>query len=541
MSRALQPEPPADPTTTALEDHAGEDDSGEGDARTVRSTTPPAADRAGGGAQHLRKPYVLVPAVVVVAVVVGLGMGALGDPGTPSSPTSQVATVTRGSMSETVSAEGTVAAAQTDDLSFSSSGTVTAVDVKAGDEVKAGQVLATIDSAALGADVAAAQSSLAQAQAQLDDDRSSGASAQRVAADEASLTAANDQLTSAQSALDGASLVATFDGVVSQVNVTAGEQLASGGTGGTSATGSGTGSGSSSASNGSQSNGGNGSNNGNGGNGRTSGSTGSSSSNSSSSNSSSSNSSSSSQPDVQVVSKDSYVVQLPVASADVGSVKVGQAATLTVTASSSTGGFGGGRFPTGLFPGAGGGNRQGGNSGTGGNGQGGNRQGANGQGSTTQRGSGQGGSGAASSSASATGKVTDVAQVATATSGVAQYPVTVTFTAGSHDIFVGSTVTGAIETSTRNNVLQVPARAVTTTNGASTVEVRHDGGTENRTVKTGLTANGMVEITDGLKEGEQVVINLPTAFGGSGGGATPGGGNRPTVVSPGGSTSGNTP
>src|SRR5205823_1956734 len=200
MSRALQPEPPADPTTTALEDHAGEDDSGEGDARTVRSTTPPAADRAGGGAQHLRKPYVLVPAVVVVAVVVGLGMGALGDPGTPSSPTSQVATVTRGSMSETVSAEGTVAAAQTDDLSFSSSGTVTAVDVKAGDEVKAGQVLATIDSAALGADVAAAQSSLAQAQAQLDDDRSSGASAQRVAADEASLTAANDQLTSAQSA-----------------------------------------------------------------------------------------------------------------------------------------------------------------------------------------------------------------------------------------------------------------------------------------------------------------------------------------------------
>jgi multidrug efflux pump subunit AcrA (membrane-fusion protein) len=531
MSRALQPEP-ADPATTAPDD---DDDAGEDDARTAPATTPPAADRARGRAQHLRKPYVLVPALVVVAVVVGLGMGALGDGGTVSSPTSQVATATRGSMSETVGAEGTVAAAQTNDLSFSSSGTVTAVDVKAGDEVKAGQVLATIDSATLGADVAAAQSSLAQAQAQLGDDQSSGASAQRVAADEASLAAANDQLTSAQSALNGASLVATFDGVVSQVNVTAGEQLASGGTGGTSATGSGTGSGSSSASNGSQSNGGNGSNSGNGGNGRTPGSTGS----SSSSNSSSSNSSSSSQPDVQVVSKDSYVVQLPVASADVDSVKVGQAATLTVTASSSSGGFaGGGRFPTGLFPGAGGSNGQRGN---GGNGQGGNRQGANGQGSTAQRGSGQGGSGAASSTASATGKVTDVAQVATATSGVAQYPVTIAFTAGSHQIFVGSTVTGAIETSTRNNVLQVPARAVTTTNGASTVKVRQDGRTQTRTVKTGLTANGMVEITDGLKEGDQVVIDLPAAFGGSGGGTAPGGGSRPSVVAPSGSTSGSTP
>jgi macrolide-specific efflux system membrane fusion protein len=239
------------------------------------------------------------------------------------------------------------------------------------------------------------------------------------------------------------------------------------------------------------------------------------------------------------VSKDSYVVQLPVASADVDSVKVGQAATLTVTASSSSGGSaGGGRFPTGVFPGAGGNNGQRGN---GGSGQGGNRQGANGQGSTAQRGSGQGGSGAASSTASATGKVTDVAQVATATSGVAQYPVTVTFTAGSHQIFVGSTVTGAIETSTRNNVLQVPARAVTTTNGASTVKVRHDGRTDTRTVKTGLTANGMVEITDGLKEGDQVVIDLPAAFGGSGGGTAPGGGNRPTVVAPSGSTSGSTP
>ena len=233
---------------------------------------------------------------------------------------------------------------------------------------------------------------------------------------------------------------------------------------------------------------------------------------------------------MQVVSKSSYVVQLPVASADVDAVKVGQNATLTVTASSSSGAFpGGGRFGGGFFPGAGGGN---------GNGQRGNGS-ANGQGGNGQGRTGQGGNGqAVTGAASATGTVTDVAQVATASSGVAQYPVTVAFTAGSHQIFVGSTVTGAIDTNTRDGVLQVPARAVTVTSGASTVTVRHNGRDETRTVKTGLTANGMVEITNGLKEGEQVVIQLPAGFRGQGAGSAVGGQNRPTGNGPAASSSG---
>ena len=149
-------------------------------------------------AGRLRKPYVLLPGVVAVAVVVGLGMGALGDPATTAAPTSQVATATRGPMTQTVSAEGTVAAAQTDNLSFGSSGTVTAVDVKAGDAVHAGQALATIDSAQLQANLASAQAAVAKAQAQLADDQSSGASADRLAVDEASVASSNDQLTNAQ-------------------------------------------------------------------------------------------------------------------------------------------------------------------------------------------------------------------------------------------------------------------------------------------------------------------------------------------------------
>ena len=75
---------------------------------------------------------------------------------------------TGGDMAKTVTAEGTVAAADTEELSFSSAGTVTAVNVKAGDTVKAGQVLAEIDSAELEAAVADADASLADAQAKLD-------------------------------------------------------------------------------------------------------------------------------------------------------------------------------------------------------------------------------------------------------------------------------------------------------------------------------------------------------------------------------------
>ena len=117
-------------------------------------------------------------------------------------------------MSTTVSAEGTVAAAQTDDLSFTSSGTVTAVNVKAGDTVTAGQVLATIDSAELQSAVTSAESNLASAKATLSDDQDAGASSAQITADEANVSSAQTSLTTAQNNLAGASLVATFDGTV---------------------------------------------------------------------------------------------------------------------------------------------------------------------------------------------------------------------------------------------------------------------------------------------------------------------------------------
>ena len=137
--------------------------------------------------------------------------------------------------------------------------------------------------------------------------------------------------------------------------------------------------------------------------------------------------------------------------------------------------------------------------------------------------------------ASVTGTVTTVGKVASATSGVAQYPVTVSFTTDDTGISIGTTVTGAISTSVVNDVLQIPLRAVTTTNGKSTVQVALDGKangrTETRTVQTGQSAGGMIVITSGLKEGDQVVVTtvVPTAVTQTGtntGNGFPGGGGN---------------
>ena len=115
-----------------------------------------------------------------------------------------------------------------------------------------------------------------------------------------------------------------------------------------------------------------------------------------------------------------------------------------------------------------------------------------------------------STGATATGIVTTVSSVADTSSGVAKYPVTVSFDADSSEFYVGATVSGDIATETRDNVLQVSSRAVTTANGVSTVTVATNGNDQRadreRTVTTGLTANGQTEITErppGRREGRR--------------------------------------
>ena len=136
-----------------------------------------------------------------------------------ATPTQQLstATVSRGSLQATISAAGTIAAHAQVTLQFQNSGQVKTVNVKVGDKVKAGQVLASLDTADLETAVASAQAGLDSAQAKLEVTRK-GPLASQIKAAEASLASAQaasraalakaahlgDQVTIEQNNLDNA-------------------------------------------------------------------------------------------------------------------------------------------------------------------------------------------------------------------------------------------------------------------------------------------------------------------------------------------------
>ena len=399
-----------------------------------------------------RRPVVVVPAaIVVIGGAVALGLRASGSNAANNSAATtneQLYTVQPTTMQQTVSATGTIEPAVTEDLSFTSAGTVTAVNVKAGQKVKKGAVLATIDSAALQSALQQANASYASAQAQLSDDEAAAASSEQIASDEANVAAQQANAAAALGDLAGASLTAPIAGTVATVNLTVGQVLSSSGSSGTDVTGTGGGSGRFPSSDGS---------------------------------------SDSSTAQIEVVSN-AFVVNLSVDTATVGKIKAGQSATVTPTTSSGSSG-GNSAFP---FPGGGGF--------TVGNFNGANRSANNGSSQTSAN---------TAVGAAATGKVTSVGAVASSSSGVATFPVVITVS-GTPDAFhAGASASAAIVYSQKADVLAVPVNAVTLTNGASYVTVSTNGQKSKRAVTTGVTANGQIEITSGLQSGEQVVVTLP--------------------------------
>ena len=106
-------------------------------------------------------------ALVVVAAGSAVGVAATGERG----PSRRVATVGLASVTETVESSGTITSSLKLTPSFSTSGTVKSVDVKVGDRVRKGQVLATLDTTSLEASVASAKAALASAKQQLEADK----------------------------------------------------------------------------------------------------------------------------------------------------------------------------------------------------------------------------------------------------------------------------------------------------------------------------------------------------------------------------------
>lgn len=172
----------------------------------------------------------VVAAVAVLLVCAG-GV-AWASNRAPAKATTKTAVITAslGSFKQQVSASGTFAPAHEADLSFPVSGVVTAVSVTVGQSVKAGQSVATLDSAALAAQVAQAQATVASDTARVA--ANTGSSSAQQAADQAALAAAQQQQTSAQASLAQATLVTPVAGTVASVSLTAGQQVTGAGSSG---------------------------------------------------------------------------------------------------------------------------------------------------------------------------------------------------------------------------------------------------------------------------------------------------------------------
>jgi HlyD family secretion protein len=130
----------------------------------------------------------IVLLVLVLVVAGAMALRAMNQPAA-AEDTPVVATVTRGSIEETVSATGNVGAQRQVALPFGSSGEIVEVLVEEGQVVEAGDPLARLDTASLEWQIAQGQASLETAQARL-------AQAQRPPSEE--------DLASAQAALDSA-------------------------------------------------------------------------------------------------------------------------------------------------------------------------------------------------------------------------------------------------------------------------------------------------------------------------------------------------
>lgn len=80
---------------------------------------------------------------------------------------------------------------------------------------------------------------------------------------------------------------------------------------------------------------------------------------------------------------------------------------------------------------------------------------------------------------------------------------------GAESLRVGAFARGTIEVA-HSEGLVLPVTAIADDGGAATVQVVKDGVVDTRQVKTGLTDAGLVEVTDGLAEGELVVSKAGT-------------------------------
>jgi macrolide-specific efflux system membrane fusion protein len=186
---------------------------------------------SGKGLLTKRRSLTAAVALVVVAGGTGIWFATRSSAAGPSiTTTNKTESVATGTITQTVSSTGTVEPASQANLSFAVSGTVTGVNVTAGQTVTVGQSLATVDPTTLAASLALAQATVSSDESKLATDQAAAASASQVASDQANVVSSQAQLTSAQASLADATLTSTIAGTVASVNLSVGQQVSGTGT-----------------------------------------------------------------------------------------------------------------------------------------------------------------------------------------------------------------------------------------------------------------------------------------------------------------------
>jgi HlyD family secretion protein len=123
------------------------------------------------------------------------------------------------------------------------------------------------------------------------------------------------------------------------------------------------------------------------------------------------------------------------------------------------------------------------------------------------------------------GEVVEVAQTGTSVQGVVSFKVTVELLDADASVKPGMTAAVNITVKEMNDVILIPNRSVRLSDGNRVVYLLEDGMPVKKTVRLGSSSESMSVIVGGdIEEGDVVVLNPPTEFGGPGGG--PGGGPR---------------
>lgn len=144
------------------------------------------------------------------------------------------------------------------------------------------------------------------------------------------------------------------------------------------------------------------------------------------------------------------------------------------------------------------------------------------------------------SDAVATGKVIGIAQEGSTSNDITTYPITleVGYVEG---IKGGMSATATIVIDKKENVLAIPAESLITVDDRSMVRVLENGQIKQKLVKTGLNNGTLVEITEGLNEGDQIIVAstsssttnmqfIPGGMGGMGGPPPSGGQSGGTTI-----------